>query len=153
MRALRDALFRHSTRFSQFQKSLGIATNILTSRLEHLVVDPDADAVAVREPGRGRVEGGRLADQPADGGPGILEDRRQVTADVDLRPIVERAFETSFARLPTGREVEASIQFIEAQTRARTERAPGRPRASKLRAISQGVRSAAPAMTSPVQQH
>lgn len=34
---LRDAMFRHSTRFSQFQKSLGIATNILARRLESFV--------------------------------------------------------------------------------------------------------------------
>src|SRR5262245_37998072 len=34
---LRDAMFRNFTRFSQFQKSLGIATNILTRRLEDFV--------------------------------------------------------------------------------------------------------------------
>lgn len=34
---LRDALFGGSTRFSQFQKSLGVATNILTKRLEDFV--------------------------------------------------------------------------------------------------------------------
>jgi DNA-binding HxlR family transcriptional regulator len=34
---LRDAIFGGSTRFSQFQKSLGIATNILTKRLEGFV--------------------------------------------------------------------------------------------------------------------
>lgn len=34
---LRDAMFRGSTRFSQFQKSLGIATNILARRLEGFV--------------------------------------------------------------------------------------------------------------------
>ncbi|MQA92515.1 MAG: transcriptional regulator [Gemmatimonas sp.] len=34
---LRDAMFRHSTRFSQFQKSLGVATNILAKRLEGFV--------------------------------------------------------------------------------------------------------------------
>jgi DNA-binding HxlR family transcriptional regulator len=31
---LRDAMFRNFTRFSQFQKSLGIATNVLARRLE-----------------------------------------------------------------------------------------------------------------------
>ena len=36
---LRDAMFRHYTRFSQFQKSLGIATNILATRLEGFVAD------------------------------------------------------------------------------------------------------------------
>lgn len=36
---LRDAMFRGSTRFSQFQKSLGVATNILAKRLEGFVED------------------------------------------------------------------------------------------------------------------
>jgi DNA-binding HxlR family transcriptional regulator len=35
---MRDAMFRSYTRFSQFQKSLGIATNVLTKRLEDFVV-------------------------------------------------------------------------------------------------------------------
>jgi len=34
---LRDAMFRNYTRFSQFQKSLGLATNILAKRLEGFV--------------------------------------------------------------------------------------------------------------------
>lgn len=34
---LRDAMFRGYTRFSQFQKKLGIATNILTKRLDAFV--------------------------------------------------------------------------------------------------------------------
>ena len=34
---LRDAMFRRYTRFSQFQKSLGIATNVLAKRLEDFV--------------------------------------------------------------------------------------------------------------------
>jgi DNA-binding HxlR family transcriptional regulator len=36
---LRDAMFRNFTRFSQFQKSLGLATNILAKRLERFVAD------------------------------------------------------------------------------------------------------------------
>jgi DNA-binding HxlR family transcriptional regulator len=36
---LRDAMFRNYTRFSQFQKSLGIATNVLTRRLEGFVAE------------------------------------------------------------------------------------------------------------------
>jgi DNA-binding HxlR family transcriptional regulator len=36
---LRDAMFGDCTRFSQFQKSLGIATNILAKRLEDFVAD------------------------------------------------------------------------------------------------------------------
>lgn len=34
---LRNALFAHSTRFGEFQRSLGIATNVLASRLDGLV--------------------------------------------------------------------------------------------------------------------
>jgi len=36
---LRDAMFGGFTRFSQFQKSLGVATNILTKRLEDFVAE------------------------------------------------------------------------------------------------------------------
>jgi len=36
---LRDAMFGGLTRFSQFQKSLGVATNVLTKRLEDFVAD------------------------------------------------------------------------------------------------------------------
>ena len=46
-----------------------------------------------------------------------------VPAEFELKSIIVQAFETSFARLPTDREIETSIQFIEAQTKARTERA------------------------------
>ena len=47
---LRDAAFRGMTRFSEFQRSLGVAPNVLTSRLQGLVRDglmsitPDAGA-------------------------------------------------------------------------------------------------------------
>jgi DNA-binding HxlR family transcriptional regulator len=34
---IRDALFRRSTRFSEFQRTLGIASNVLSSRLDSLV--------------------------------------------------------------------------------------------------------------------
>jgi DNA-binding HxlR family transcriptional regulator len=37
MLIVRDARFRGLSRFGEFQKSLGIATNVLASRLEHLV--------------------------------------------------------------------------------------------------------------------
>lgn len=47
---MRDAMFREYTRFSQFQKSLGIATNVLAKRLEDFVAaglmerrQPDAE--------------------------------------------------------------------------------------------------------------
>jgi len=36
---IRDALFRDKTRFSDFQHSLGVAPNILTSRLERFVTE------------------------------------------------------------------------------------------------------------------
>ena len=45
---LRDAMFRSYTRFSQFQKSLGIATNVLARRLEGFV---EAGLMERRQPG------------------------------------------------------------------------------------------------------
>lgn len=45
---LRDAMFRNYTRFSQFEKSLGIATNILAKRLEGFVA---AGLMERRQPG------------------------------------------------------------------------------------------------------
>lgn len=52
---LRDAMFRNSTHFSQFQKSLGLATNILAKRLEGFVT---AGLMQHRQPGSpgGRTE-------------------------------------------------------------------------------------------------
>ena len=44
---LRDAMFRKYTRFSQFQQSLGVATNILAKRLEGFVA---AGLMAHRRP-------------------------------------------------------------------------------------------------------
>jgi DNA-binding HxlR family transcriptional regulator len=51
---LRDALFRNSTRFSQFQKSLGLATNILAKRLEGFVA---AGLMEHRQPAAGGEQG------------------------------------------------------------------------------------------------
>jgi DNA-binding HxlR family transcriptional regulator len=45
---LRDAMFRDFTRFSQFEKSLGLATNILAKRLEGFVA---AGLMEHRQPG------------------------------------------------------------------------------------------------------
>ncbi|WP_200835048.1 winged helix-turn-helix transcriptional regulator [Phyllobacterium salinisoli] len=45
---LRDAMFGNFTRFSQFQKSLGIATNILAKRLDDFVT---AGLMERRQPG------------------------------------------------------------------------------------------------------
>ncbi len=50
---LRDALFRGHTRFSDFERSLGIAPNILTKRLESFVAD--GLMVLHAAPGEGRV--------------------------------------------------------------------------------------------------
>jgi hypothetical protein len=52
---------------------------------------------------------------------------------------IEAAFEASFARLPTQIELEASIQFIEAQTKARTERAEPEPRVEALADFCQAL--------------
>lgn len=50
---LRDAMFRNFTRFSQFQKSLGIATNILARRLEGFV---EAGLMERGQPGASREQ-------------------------------------------------------------------------------------------------
>lgn len=57
---------------------------------------------------------------------------KSVPPEDELKQIIEMAFETSFARLPTNREIETSIQFIEAQTKVRTERAERDPRIEAL---------------------
>lgn len=51
---MRSALFADCTRFGEFQRSLGIAPNILAARLEHLVASGVMDRVAEPsgEPGR-----------------------------------------------------------------------------------------------------
>lgn len=55
---VRDARFRGSTRFRDFQSSLGIASNILARRLDHLVesgvmtFDPATGAYGLSESGR-----------------------------------------------------------------------------------------------------
>jgi DNA-binding HxlR family transcriptional regulator len=55
---LRDARFRGSTRFRDFQASLGIASNILSRRLDHLVesgifsFDPASAAYHLTDSGR-----------------------------------------------------------------------------------------------------
>ena len=55
-----------------------------------------------------------------------------VSEAVDLRPIIEQAFETCFARLPTDSEVAASLRFIEAQATARSERQEEEPLSEAL---------------------
>jgi hypothetical protein len=62
----------------------------------------------------------------------IRRSARQVPAGSELKSIVETAFETSFARLPASTETETSIQFIEAQIRARNERGEQDARAAAL---------------------
>lgn len=53
-------------------------------------------------------------------------------AKQELLPLVELAFEKSFARLPTEKEAAASLAFISAQTQARTERSDKQPRLEAL---------------------
>jgi DNA-binding HxlR family transcriptional regulator len=48
---LRDAMFRNYTRFSQFEKSLGIATNVLAKRLEAFVAGGLMERRQPRAPG------------------------------------------------------------------------------------------------------
>lgn len=48
---VRDALFRGMTRFSEFQRSLGVASNVLASRLESFVA---AGIMEVRAPAGAR---------------------------------------------------------------------------------------------------
>ncbi|QEG01925.1 Planctomycete cytochrome C [Stieleria maiorica] len=55
-----------------------------------------------------------------------------IPKDLDLQPIIEQAYEASFARLPTNSELETSIQFIQSQTRSRTERGEPDPRLEAL---------------------
>ena len=57
----------------------------------------------------------------------------------ELPSIVKAAFETSFARLPTQTELEASIQFIEGQIKSRTERAESEPRVEALADFCQAL--------------
>ncbi len=60
------------------------------------------------------------------------ENEESVLEELELQPIIERAFENSFARLPTESEVRASIRFIESQAETRAERAEQSPRIEAL---------------------
>lgn len=66
---LRDAMFRRYTRFSQFQKSLGIATNILAKRLEDFVA---AGLMEHRHPN----------------GPGQLGEYQLTRKGLELKPVI-----------------------------------------------------------------
>jgi DNA-binding HxlR family transcriptional regulator len=66
---LRDALFGNSTRFSQFQKSLGLATNILAKRLEGFVA---AGLMVHRQPGA----------------PGEQAEYRLTQKGLELKPVI-----------------------------------------------------------------
>lgn len=57
---------------------------------------------------------------------------KSVPEGTQLQPIIEVAYQTSFARLPTETEFTAAIQFIEAQATARTERSEQNPRIEAL---------------------
>jgi DNA-binding HxlR family transcriptional regulator len=66
---LRDAMFRKFTRFSQFQKSLALATNILAKRLESFVA---AGLMEHRQPG--------ASGEPAE--------YRLTAKGLDLKPVI-----------------------------------------------------------------
>ncbi|EKJ99267.1 protein containing planctomycete cytochrome C domain protein [Rhodopirellula baltica SH28] len=59
--------------------------------------------------------------------------------DAELKPIIVDAFEMSFARRPTDAEVDASMQFIEAQSIVRTERDERDPRIEALADFCQSL--------------
>lgn len=64
---------------------------------------------------------------------------KSVPTENELRAIIARAFETSFARLPTENEIRTSIQFVEAQATARSERAEPDPRLEALTDFCQSL--------------
>lgn len=61
------------------------------------------------------------------------------SAEFQLKPIIEMAFESAFARLPTKTEIETSIQFVAAQTKARSERAEKAPQIKALTDFCQSL--------------
>lgn len=64
---------------------------------------------------------------------------KSAVEDLKLQPIIEKAFETSFGRLPTNRELETSRRFIESQTNVRTERKEQGPRIEALTDFCQSL--------------
>lgn len=62
----------------------------------------------------------------------VTQTAGSVPAESELPSIINDAFEAAFARLPTKRETKTSIQFIEAQSKARTERSEQNPRIEAL---------------------
>ncbi len=60
-------------------------------------------------------------------------------ANSELQPIIEQAFEASFARLPTSSEIETCVQVIEAQTKARTDRSEQDARIAALTDFCQSL--------------
>ena len=67
---IRNALYAGMTRFSEFQQSLGIATNVLSARLERFVAD------GIMEPAGGEISAAhrsyRLTEKGRDLGPVIM---------------------------------------------------------------------------------
>ena len=59
----------------------------------------------------------------------LIEDRVDTlgTPSKPSKWIVENAFERAFCRPPTPHELEVSLQFVDSQTKARTERADAEP--------------------------
>ena len=64
---------------------------------------------------------------------------RSPVKDLELQPIIESAFGKAFARRPTSRETQASVRFIEAQTKVRTERGEKHPRSEALTDFCQSL--------------
>lgn len=64
---------------------------------------------------------------------------KTVPAESELQPIIEKAFESAFARLPTESETETSIQFIEAQAKVRAGREEQDPRIEALTDFCQSL--------------
>lgn len=62
----------------------------------------------------------------------VATEETAVAEEFELQPVVEKAFEISFARLPSNTELNASIEFIEAQSKSRSDRAEENPRFEAL---------------------
>lgn len=62
-----------------------------------------------------------------------------VLPDGDLPSAIAAAFEISFTRVPSPAELEASVQFIQSQTQARTERAEPEPQLEALADFCQAL--------------
>lgn len=62
----------------------------------------------------------------------VQQQAGDTAAEFEWQPVIEAAFEISFARLPTKSEMAASVQFIEMQGQTRSERSEPSPRIEAL---------------------